>query len=75
MSVDPPEGTLWYHSKTDTWDFSDEFVKCEWSSSTAFIRTIKSLERKILKWKLPVGTIVQVLGRYIDERYLFEVTK
>lgn len=75
ISVYPPEHFMWYHDKTDTWDFSDEFVKCEWSSSTAFIKTIKSLKRKILKWKLPVGTMVQVLGRYVEERYLFEVTK
>lgn len=76
ISVYPPdENYMWYHPKTDTWDFSDEFVKCEWASSTAFTKTIKSLKRKILKWKLPVGTMVQVLGRYVDERYLFKVTK
>lgn len=75
ISVYPPDGNyMWYHSKTDTWDFSDEFVKCEWSSSTAFAKTIKSLKRKILKWKLPIGTKIEVYGRYIDEKYLFEVT-
>lgn len=75
IGVHPPEHFMWYHSKTDTWDFDDEFVIGDWCSSTAFTKTIKALKRKILKWKLPIGTKIEVFGRYINERYLFEVTK
>jgi hypothetical protein len=76
IEVYPPEGNfMWYHHKTDTWDFSDEFVKCNWAQTVGYTKTIKSLKRKILKWKLPIGTKIEVYGRYIDEKYLFEVTK
>lgn len=76
VEVYPPDGIfMWYHREIDAWDFSDEFVKCRWASSTGYINTIKSLKRKILKWKLPVGTKIEVIGRYINERYLFKVTK
>ena len=35
VDVDAPEelGFLWYHSSTNTWEFSEEFVISEWTSS------------------------------------------
>lgn len=66
---------MWYHSEYNSWDFCDEFVIADWSSSTAYCHTIKALKRLMLKWKLPVGTIVRATGRYIPETYEFRITK
>ena len=76
VDVDAPEelGFLWYHSSTNTWDFSDEFVISEWTSSgCSEYKTIKAIKRAILKWKLPVGTIVTCTGRYVEDTYEFKV--
>ena len=76
VDVDVPEelGYVWYHSNTNTWDFSEEFVIDEWNSSccTEF-KTIKTIKRAMIKWKLPVGTIVTCTGRYVEDTYIFKV--
>lgn len=66
---------MWYHEETNSWDFYDEFVASRWTSSSAFCKTIKALKRLILKWKLPIGTIVTASGRYIGDKCEFIVTK
>ncbi len=66
---------LEYNEDTDTWDFCDEFVITEWSSNTAYAKTIKALKRKIRKWKLPIGTKVIATGYFISEKYEFVVKK
>ena len=76
VDADAPEelGFLWYHSSTNTWDFSEEFVISEWTSSgCSEYKTIKAIKRAILKWKLPVGTIVTCTGRYVEDTYEFKV--
>lgn len=77
VDIDLPEelGYMWYHSEYNSWDFADEFVIAEWSSSTANCPTIRALKRLMLKWKLPVGTKVRATGRYIEETYEFIITK
>ena len=62
---------MWWHpkNKIGTWDFPQEFVVADWSSSTTYCKSLKSIKRRILKWKLPVGTIVLLTGRYIGETY------
>lgn len=77
ISIVTPDGLpyMWYHKEHNSWDFMDEFVMAEWSSSTAFCKTIKALKRLILKWKLPVGTIVRATGRYVKDDYEFIVKK
>ena len=77
ISVETPDGApwMWYHKDTNTWDFCDEYVISEWTSSAAYVRTIKSLKRLMLKWKLPIGTIVRATGKYILDTYEFEITK
>lgn len=72
------EEYMWWHdsSKIGTWDFSSEFVEnCRWSSSSTYCPSLKSLKRRILKWKLPVGTIVTLQGRYVGEEYKIIVKK
>lgn len=65
---------LWYHSSTNTWDFSEEFVISDWTSSCCTkYKTIKAIKRAILKWKLPVGTIVTCTGRYVGDIYEFKI--
>ena len=76
VDVDAPEelGYVWYHSNTNTWDFSEEFVIDEWNSSMCIeFKTIKAIKRAILKWKLPVGAIVTCTGRYVEDTYEFKV--
>ena len=76
VDVDVPEelGYLWYHSNTNTWDFSEEFVINDWTLSCCTkYKTIKAIKRAILKWKLPVGTIVTCTGRYVDDTYEFKI--
>lgn len=77
VDVNPPEDMsyMWYHSNHNSWDFRDEFVVADWSSSTANCYTIKALKRLILKWKLPIGTTVRVTGRYLNDTYVFVVKK
>ena len=76
VDVEVPEelGYVWYHSNTNTWDFMEEFVIDEWSSSMCIeFKTIKSIKRAILKWKLPVGAIVTCTGKYVEDTYEFKV--
>ena len=76
VDVDAPEelGFLWYHSSTNTWDFTEEFVIDKWNSSMRIkFKTIKAIKRAILKWKLPVGTLVTCSGRYDSDTYVFKV--
>ena len=79
VSVEIPDEIpqfMWYHSNHNSWDFSDDFVIADWSSSDAHVRSIKTLQRMLTKrWKLPVGTIVKVMGRYVNEIYEFVITK
>lgn len=60
-----------------TWDFCSEHVLSSdgWSSSNAHCKSIRALTRRITKWNLPVGTIVEVQGRYVGEEYEILVTK
>lgn len=76
VDVEVPEelGYVWYHSNTNTWDFTEEFVIDEWSSSMCIeFKTIKAIKRAILKWKLPVGAIVTCTGRYDSDTYIFRI--
>ena len=76
VDVEVPEelGYVWYHSNTNTWDFMEEFVIDEWSSSMCIeFKTIKAIKRAILKWKLPVGAIVTCTGRYDSDTYIFRI--
>ena len=76
VDVEVPEelGYVWYHSNTNTWDFMEEFVIDECSSSMCIeFKTIKAIKRAILKWKLPVGAIVTCTGRYDSDTYEFKV--
>lgn len=77
IDIDVPGqlGYLWYHSNTNTWDFSDEFVISDWASSACSnkYKTIKAIKRAILKWKLPVGAIVTCSGIYVDDIYKFKI--
>lgn len=77
ISVSIPEELdlyMWYHRDTNTWDFPEEFVISEWSSSHCYkYKTIKAVKRAILKWKLPVGTIVTCQSQYIGDTYKFEI--
>ena len=78
VEVNPPEelGFMWYHRNHNSWDFTDEFVICDGSSSVCHnYKTIRAIKRAIRKWKLPIGTTIECTGRYVCETYVFQVTK
>ena len=58
-----------------TWDFPEEFVESKWSCSHTHCKSLKAIKRRIIKWKLPVGTIVRLSGRYVGETYEIIVKK
>lgn len=67
---------LWYHTDTDTWDYSDEFVDADgWCTNIATVSSMKALKRKLLKWKLPIGALVRVIGAWVGEDYEFVIKK
>lgn len=68
---------LWWHpkNKIGTWDFIEEFVESKYSSSDSYCPSLKSIKRRILKWKLPVGTIIMLNGMYVGEYYKIIVKK
>jgi len=77
------EGYMSWSSHSDskfpigTWDFCSEHVLSYdgWSSSCTYCKSIRALTKRITKWNLPVGTIVEVQGRYVGEEYEILVTK
>lgn len=75
ITIKVPNDYMVYHEDYNSWDFTDEFVICNWSSSTAFCKSIKALKRLMLKWKLPIGTVVRATGRYTFDDYEFVITK
>ena len=70
-------GFMWYNKKHNQWDFADEFVyNNDYSlGNTAYIKTIKAIKHNILRWHLPIDTIICVTGRYLNDDYKFIVTK
>lgn len=71
-----PNELMWYHQNHNSWDFTSEFVESDWSSSTAYVKTIRALKRMMIKkWNFPVGTKVSVSGRYVFDDYEFIITK
>lgn len=80
VSIETPGDceSMWWHDrgKIGTWDFSSEFVTDHnWSSSSTWCPSLKSIKRRILKWKLPIGTIVRLQGRYVGEEYEIVIKK
>ena len=75
IDVVSPEGYMWYHENTNSWDFPEEFVISNWTSNTIYCKTIKALKRLIIKWKLPIGTKVYATGRYVEDNYKFIIKK
>ena len=75
VQIDVPEelGFTWYHPDNNTWDFCEEFVIGYSSTMCTKYKTIKAIKRAILKWKLPVGTIITCTGRYVDDTYKFKI--
>lgn len=73
VSVDLSNRYMWYNG--NTWDFPEEFVDSNGVSSHAWIRSIKALKRKILKWKLPIGAILCVTAKYQFDEYKFIIKK
>lgn len=71
------EGYMSWSSHSDskfpvgTWDFCSEHVLSYdgWSSSCTYCKSIRALTRRITKWNLPIGTIIEVHGRYVGEEY------
>lgn len=57
----------WYNSELDIWIFPGELGIWNTSAADVKCRSMKALYRKILKWGFPKGTIVTVLGAYLQK--------
>ena len=75
LTVPEDLGYMWYLGDRNEWVFPDEFAVTDERSNTAFCKTIRALKRLIIKWKLPIGTVVSATGRYMSDEYEFVVTK
>ena len=78
IDVEPPSefGYFNYSEDTRTWDSHLDFVSSGWKSSTAFVPSIKSLKRHLIKnWKLPIGTRITAVDRYVGDDYIFIIKK
>lgn len=64
-----------YDEEKDRWTWPDELHATNgWTSDTAYVKTIKALKRKIIKWQLPKGTIIRAMGKYVGDDYEFILT-
>lgn len=75
VQLESPKGYLLYNEDYDCWLLPHELGY--WTSDTADTncKSLKALYRKILKWNLPVGTIVRFETRFVGEGGKFLVTK
>lgn len=63
---------LWYNEEFDKFLLPYE-LGISTSSGARGCKTVKALMRKIRKWKLPIGAIVKVCGRYVGEEWEFRI--
>ena len=72
---EPDNVDLDYNESENRWIWDNELTALNgWSSNTCHrFKTRRALERNIRKWKLPIGTIVRVHGRYIFDKYEYLV--
>lgn len=75
-----PDGTstgIYYSDEYDYWTLPHELCCGSWNSSPIFpIKSLKALARKILKWKLPIGTRVRFSAfNYCEMEGEFLVTR
>lgn len=87
INVDCPKdmGYMWCHSyknknRKPTWDFTSEFVGgWDMCGSDYCVgirpRTLRAAKKLIISWGLPIGSIVRLTGRYIDDYWEFIVKK
>jgi len=63
--------SLWYNEDYDTFLFPYELGIATCSCAVPKCKSIKAIIRKIRKWNLPKGCIVEVKGRYVGETWKF----
>jgi len=62
---------LWYNDEFDIFTFSHELGNRYNSGADLKLKSLKAIMRRIRKWKLPKGCIVDVRGRYVGEDWKF----
>ena len=64
-----------YSKKYDKWIEDDELGV--WNTSVAHTncKSFKSIIRKIMSWKLPIGSWVEVCGSYEENNFTLMITK
>lgn len=73
-----PDGRYWYYGfDSNTWYNFQSLMPGEMCSSSATIRNLtkRKLNRLIKKWKLPIGTILEISNRYIGTEYKIKIVK
>jgi hypothetical protein len=62
----------WFDTENDIWR---EIKYYPGNTNCAHIKTLKSLKRKIKKWKLPINTYLYITGKYTNETLIVKITK
>lgn len=65
---------LWYDEDNDTWLWSYELGEATTNVCWKY-KSLKSVIRHILKWKLPIGTILTLHSRYVGIDWIIKITK
>lgn len=75
VQVDVPDGYTWYNEEYDCWLMPYELGWSSGNTAHTDCMTLKSLRRKIMKWNLPVGSVVNFWGYWCGESGKFIVKK
>lgn len=73
-----PDGYYWHYGwDTNKWYPDYKLMPSEMRCSSAHIKNLtkRKLSRLIKKWKLPVGTIIEISNRWIGSNYKIKIVK
>lgn len=66
---------MWYSDECDIFKHPDELGYDNCSHASPKCKTVRALMRKIIKWNLPVGSVVEVDGPYVGNGFKVVITK
>lgn len=66
---------MWYSDEYDRWLEYGELGIWNTNIANTNCKSFKSIIRKIMSWKLPIGSIVKVCGYYLENDFTLMITK
>lgn len=64
-----------YSEKYDKWIEDDELGVWTTNTANTNCKSFKSIIRKIMSWKLPIGSWVEICGSYEENNFTLMITK